>query len=385
VVLIAIALLVWTQRFRDGRDPDNVMISGNIEVTQVDLGFKIPGRLAERAVDEGGRVAAGQLVGRLDDSDYALQEKKAAADLEYARAVLAELLAGSRPQEKARAAGRVEQMRQALLDLEKGSRTQEVAGAFADLERAMAGEEAAQSRLVLARADFDRYSAVHDQGGISDQAFQSQLTRLETTQSALREAAAAARAAGERLSLVEEGPRNEKIRQARAALDQARAEYELVAEGPRPETIAQARARVTAAEQGLALARQTLADTRLHSPMNGLVLSKSAEPGAWLAPGSPVVTVARTDRVWVRAFVSETDLGRLTPGSEAEVVTDAFPDRTWTGRLGYIAGEAEFTPKAVQTFEERVNLMYRIKVDVDNPDGLLKPGMPADIRIPVKP
>ncbi len=382
-VLVAVGLAA-RHFLGPGAAGNRVLLSGNVEVTQVDLSFQVPGRLVERAVDEGDRVKAGDLVGRLDPVDHELQENKAAADLEYARAVLAELVAGSRPEDIARAAERVAQARSALADLEKGSRSQEIAGAAADLERARAGQKAAQSRMELARADFDRYSAVHAQEGISRQAFEAHRTQLDTARAAVEEAAAQVRAAEERLSLFTEGPRREKILGARAALDQARAEYDLVKAGPRKETLDQARARVKAAEEGLNLARQKKAETILHAPMDGLILSKSAEPGAWLNPGTPVVSLADLKTVWIRAFVSERDLGRVALNAPATVTTDSRPDRAWTGRLSYIASEAEFTPKSVQTQEERVNLMYRVKIEVDNADGALKPGMPADAVIQVK-
>ena len=113
------------------------------------------------------------------------------------------------------------------------------------------------------------------------------------------------------------------------------------------------------ARQSLALARQQIADTELLAPIGGVILSKSAEVGTYLAPGMPVVTLGDMDHPWLRAYVSETDLGRLQLGWQVTVVTDAFPNERFTGRISFISNEAEFTPKTVQTFEERVKLMYR--------------------------
>ncbi|MFH1981002.1 MAG: HlyD family efflux transporter periplasmic adaptor subunit [Pseudomonadota bacterium] len=384
VLIVVSALLIWNLFFRNGGNGKDVRISGNIEVTQVDMAFKIPGRLAERRVDEGDRIHRGDLVARLDPTDQTLQVRKAEADRDYARSVLAELEAGSRPEEIARAAARVQQMRYALKELETGSRVQQIAEAEAGLSQAKAAQQASESQRALAAADLARYGAVFRDGGISRQSYDAYRTQHETANNSSEEAAAQVRIASQRLSLVKEGPRSEQIRQARAALAQAEAELALVTAGPRQETIAQAGARATAAEEALNLFRQQLADTAITAPFDGVVLSKSAEPGAYLNPGAPVVTVAQIDQVWLRAFVSETDLGRIRLGQSAEVTTDGAPDKPVTGRLTFISSQAEFTPKSVQTFEERVNLMYRVKITLDNTGGRLKPGMPADAVIRIE-
>ena len=333
VAVVATAVIVWILRHRQERDPNQLRVSGNIEVTQVDLAFKIPGRLLERLVDEGQTVAAGQTVARLDAADQEARLAKAEADVDYTRAALKELEAGSRPEEIAQAA--------------------------AQLEQARAAARAAQSRLELARSDLDRYQALLRDKVISQREFDEIQTRYKTASDAQGETAA-------------------QVRRAKSA-------WELVRRGPRRETIDQARARLQAAEQSLALARQQLQDTVVKAPFGGVVLSKSAEPGAFLNPGSPVVTLGRMDQVWLRAFVNETDLGRIRLDQPAEVRTDTYPDRVYPGRISYISDQAEFTPKAVQTYEERVKLMYRIKIALNNPRQELKPGMPADARIQVQP
>ena len=170
----------------------------------------------------------------------------------------------------------------------------------------------------------------------------------------------------------------EKIQSAAAALKQAEAEYALIKAGPRKESIDQARAKVLAARQAVNLAGQQLKYTELIAPMDAVVLSTVAEPGEYLNPASPVLTLGRIDKPWLRAYIHETDLGRIKLGQKVEVTTDSFPDKTYSGLVSYISSQAEFTPKTVQTFEERVKLMYRIKVILDNADHELKPGMPAD-------
>lgn len=165
---------------------------------------------------------------------------------------------------------------------------------------------------------------------------------------------------------------------AQAAERQAAEQYALLKRGYRPEQKDQARARLEEAEQALALARTRLGYAELVSPVSGVVLSRNAEPGEVLAAGAPVVTVGDIHRVYLRAYVEETDLGKVKLGQRVKVTCDSYPGKAFEGRVSFLSPEAEFTPKSVQTTKERVKLVYRIKVDVANPEEELKPGMPAD-------
>ncbi len=385
VAVVVLAIILWRVILEKNGTDGQILLSGNIDVTQVDLAFKISGRLSQRLVEEGDRITGNQRLAVLDDTDQQLQYQKAAADLEFASSVLAELLAGSRPEEIERARARVSQARFVLSDLQNGSRVQEIAEAEAELQRAMADQRTAQSQLELARADFSRFEAVFKDGGISRQSFDTNRTHLVAARNAADAAASRQQAAAQRLSLRREGSRREQVNQARSALAQAEADYALIKAGPRAEAIDQARARKASAQAGLALARQQLAETELFCPFDGVVLSTSAEPGRYLNPGSTVLTVGDIQGVWLRAFVTETDLGRIKLGQPASVSVDAYPERRWDGRVSYISSAAEFTPRSVQTAKERTNLVYRVKIQLDNPDGTLKPGMPADAVIEAAP
>ena len=329
LVLIAAALGVYVVMQDDTDHSTTLVASGTIEVTEVVLSFKIAGRLQERLVDEGERVIAGQLVARLDRTDQELAVRQARARVAYAAAVLDEL--------------------------EHGSRAQEIADAEAELQRAKAGVKTTLAQLEQARADEERYKALYSRGVVSARTYETIHTAYETALSAYDEAKARVASARERLSLRREGPRAEEIAQAQAQLD--------------------------VDQETLAQARQQLAYTDLIAPVDGVVLSKAAEPGEYLTQGSPVVTVGNLDRVWLRAYVNETDLGRIRLNVPVSVTTDTYPGKRYEGRISFISDSAEFTPKSVQTFEERVKLMYRIKVDLANPDHELKPGMPADAHI----
>jgi HlyD family secretion protein len=385
IVVIILAVTGWQLFLKKRSNENRLRLSGNIDVTQVDMAFKIPGRLSQRLVDEGDRVARGQRLGMLDDTDQNFQLQKATADADYATAILAERDAGSRPEEIRRSEARVRQARFTLSELLNGSRAQEIAEAEAGLKQAAAAERSAESELSLTRNDFKRYEAVYKEGGISRQTFETYRTRLTTAENAATAATSQRQAAEQRLSLRREGTRQERIRQARSALAQAEAEFALTKAGPRKEAIDQARAKKVAALAALAMARQQVADTELFAPFDGVILSTSAEPGSYLNPGSTVLTIGDIRNAWLRVFVAEADLGRIRLGQSAEVSVDAYPERSWKGRITYISSAAEFTPRSVQTNKERTNLVYRLKIQLDNTDGVLKPGMPADAVIEVGP
>jgi HlyD family secretion protein len=145
--------------------------------------------------------------------------------------------------------------------------------------------------------------------------------------------------------------------------------------------IATARANIRNAFETLRLAKVTLGYTVLRAPFSGVILVRQTELGEVMQPGTPVVTLADLDHVWLRGYVSETDLGRVRWGQAATIISDTYPDKKYPGRISFISSSAEFTPKSVETHEERVTLVYRIKIDVENPNHELKPGMPADALI----
>jgi HlyD family secretion protein len=121
------------------------------------------------------------------------------------------------------------------------------------------------------------------------------------------------------------------------------------------------------------------------SPLSGVVLSENIEPGEFVAAGTPVVTVGELANVWLRAYISEPDLGRVKVGQATRVRTDTYPGKFYEGRVSFLSSQAEFTPRNVQTEQERVKLVYRVKIDLPNPQMELKPGMPADAEIQAGP
>ncbi len=171
------------------------------------------------------------------------------------------------------------------------------------------------------------------------------------------------------------------LKRADATLQSARQKHNEAVEGTRKEDIAIARANVDAADANLGMSRVNLGYTVLRAPSAGVITVRQAELGEVVVPGTPVVTLADLDHIWLRAYVAETDLGRIHYGQDAVITTDTYPGKQYHGRISFIASDAEFTPKSVQTYKERVTLVYRIKIDIDNPNHELKPGMPADAHI----
>ena len=317
-VLIPLALTAGTLPFlacRERGPQDRLLVSGNLEATQVDVSFRIAGKVLERPVDEGQTVQEGQLIARLDAQDLEQTLAMRQADRAVAQAALAELQAGSRKEE---------------------------------VEASKAALEQAQADLKRLEPDEARVRDLHQKGIVSDREFEAAHAALEAAQARVR---------------------------------QAQQQYALVRKGPRAEDIAQGRAKDEQAGQALALARTQLGYATLTAPISGVVLSKNVEPKEYVAPGTSVVTLGDLAHVWLRAYVEETDLGRVKVGQKASLTTDTYPGRKYEGRVSFISSEAEFTPKSVQTRKERVKLVYRIKIDLANPRMELKPGMPADAEI----
>ncbi|NIQ00280.1 MAG: HlyD family efflux transporter periplasmic adaptor subunit, partial [Nitrospinaceae bacterium] len=292
--------------------PENaIRISGNIEVTDAQLGFKIPGLVVERLVDEGEEVQKGQLVARLENTDLVSEVELRQSEVNAARATLDELLAGSRPEEIKEAQAAVEHTRTHVEEMLAGSRPQEIATARAAVERSRAEME-------NFKLEYERQKKLFEQGVASEEVFKSAKTNLDVATARLREAK-------EQLKLKQEGPRKEEIQRAKADLSQAKERLALIRKGPRQEVINQARAKLQQTQAALKLAQTRLSYATLVSPMAGVVLSKNIEPGEFVSPGTPVVTIGDIRNVWLRGYINQTDLGRVKLGQQASLYVDTYP------------------------------------------------------------
>lgn len=357
-------------------DPDGtIRISGNIEMTEVKVAFKVSGKLVERNAGEGDRVEAGQVVARLDREQLLRQKDQAAANLAAAESGLRQLRTAIEFQRETLAgqvAEREAQLRQSesvLAELKAGSRTQEI-------EQARARVAEAATEHERAAADWERAQPLYEKDDISRAQFDEFRARYQRSRALLNQAR-------EHLALVEEGPRQETIAQAEAQVERSRAALRLAKAQRlelrrREQEVETRKAEIENAVAQVALIESRLDDTIALAPVGGVVLSKSAEVGEVLAAGSTVVTIGDLDHPWLRGYINETDLGRVKIGSRVAITTDTYPGKIYEGRITFIASEAEFTPKQIQTEGERVKLVYRVKVEADNPGGELKLNMPAD-------
>jgi HlyD family secretion protein len=175
------------------------------------------------------------------------------------------------------------------------------------------------------------------------------------------------------------------LKRAQAIFERNRQNYNQVMEGVRKEQIAIDKSNLISARKALELSKIKLDYTSLEAPTSGVALVRQAEIGEVVSPGTPVVTIADLDHIWLRGYISETDLGKVRLGQAVAIKTDTYPGKTYKGRISFISSEAEFTPKSVETLKERVTLVYRVKIDLGNPNHELKPGMPADASIAVSP
>jgi len=318
IVIIAViigGLLYYLLARNKKEGNDFIKVSGNIETTEVNVGFKIPGRIVNLSVQEGDWVDHGKIVAKLDDEDLRHRIELAQATLNSAQAKLSKLLAGSRPEE---------------------------------LREAEAVLYQAKSDLENKQAHYERMKPLFERGVIPKET-------LDNAEAGYKIAKASFQKATENYQLVKEGPRKEDIEDAKAQVEQARA--------------------------SLKLAETQLNYTVLYSPLSGVVLVKSSEMGEVVNPGTSVLTLADLENVWLKAYIPEMDLSKVKWGQEVIVTTDIRPKKEYKGKISFISSQAEFTPKSIQTEKERVTLVYRIKVDIPNPDRELKPGMPADGKI----
>ena len=377
LIVVAVRWLGW------GSGNQRVLnVSGNIELTEVDISFKTAGRLVTLAVEEGDQVKKGALIARLDQEELLQRRESAAASLDSTRSRLLQsgtAIEYQRQQAEAqlsRSRAELDQAKAVLQELEIGSRRQEIESAKAALARAKAEQQRAQ-------ADWERAQSLYKDKDISTARYDEAKAHFESAQAQLQQAT-------EQFDLVQEGPRKEDIDGAKAQVERAKANVRL-AEAARlelkrlqEEELAR-KADTRQATAQLDVQETLLKNAEVTAPMDGVVLVKSAEPGEVLAAGTTVVTLGNLAKPWLRAYINEQDLGRVKLGTAVKVTTDSFPGKTYSGRVSFIASEAEFTPKQIQTQEERVKLVYRIKIDVDNPAGELKSNMPADAEIPLSP
>lgn len=297
----------------DGKG-DTLTLYGNVDIREVDMAFRVGGRIGEIAVDEGDKVKVGQKLAVIDPAPINSQIAAADASIEQARAQLAELRNGSRSE---------------------------------DISQARAQLDAAQAALRKAQQVFDRRQPLVEPGAISRDVWQATVAQRD---------------------------------QARAQVEAARQTLSKLQTGARPETISAAQAQMRAAQASRGSLVIDRDDTTLTAAVAGTVVTRAQEPGAIVQPGQTVLTLSIDRPLRVRAYVAESDLSRVAPGMKVEVTADGN-EKVYHGTIGFVSPRAEFTPKTVQTADLRTDLVYRLRITVNDPDDALRQGQPVTVQV----
>lgn len=320
IVLAAVVLgfVAWVLNSND-RAETQIVLQGNIDIRQVNMAFKVGGRIETLDFDEGDRVKAGQVLATLEQRYFEDDLRLARAQRDAAAATFRRYQNGSRPEE---------------------------------VDQARANVESARADVANARSQYQRLK---------------KLSAVRLPDQTVAQAVS-----------------QEDVDNAKTALDVAEAKLvvnqkslALALIGPREEDVSNAKASFQAEEARVVVSERNLSDSKMVAPNDGTILTRAREKGAIVQPGEVVFTLTLSSPVWVRAYVGETDLGAVRPGMAARVTTDSAPGKVYVGHIGFISPTAEFTPKAVETRELRTDLVYRLRVVVDNPDDGLRQGMPV--------
>jgi len=374
--------------------------SGVIEAREVSIAAEVRGRIVDILADEGNEVEEGGILVRLDTALLEAEIGRAQAAVALAQANLAQVKAGAREEEirTAQAA-----LKKAIAAQEGAKRAWENAQAAleepqelnleiaeAETQLALAEHQLSQAQAQLAIVQITREKYERDgsaEGQALYEAHGYEVSAAEATLAAAQEGLIGAQKNLENLLALKENPislraqvhaAQAQYEVAAAAADVAQAALESLKVGATPEEIAAAQAEVEQAEAALGLLEVQLEKMTLEAPLSGLVTSRSVQIGEIAFPGTVLLTLADLDRVELTVFIPENRLGEIHLGQRVTVEVDSFPGKEYQGEVIYISSQAEFTPRNVQTKEERVNTVFAVKVRIPNPEHELKPGMPAD-------
>ena len=404
MITIVIALLCSACQTTDGAGP--IEASGTIEAEEVVIASEFGGRVEEILAGEGEEVEAGQVLIRLDTDLVESQAGEAEAALATARANLARVEAGARPGEIATAEAMLEQAMAARDGAQRAWRdtvairdnpqqlNTQIDEAGTQVELAERGVTQAQAQVETLRIQRDAYAGGgDDESKTAYGALDEQVKAAEAAVAIAEEQVAGARANLQNLIDMRQNPvalnsvvnqANAQYEDAVAAVGVAQASLDALLAKPTSEEVAVAQAQVSQAEAALGMLHIQLEKMTLYSPLSGLVSNQSIHVGETASPGATLMTVVNLDEVRLTVYIPENRYGRIQLGQSVSVEVDSFPGKAFQGEVTYIASQAEFTPRNVQTKEERVNTVFAVKILIPNPDHDLKPGMPADATIVVE-
>ncbi|HKX20027.1 MAG TPA: efflux RND transporter periplasmic adaptor subunit [bacterium] len=409
VAAVVLAVIVWQARegYLRRVNAGKIFGSGSIEATQVDIAPKITGRVVKLYAAEGDTVHAGQVLVRLDSRDLQAQVDQARANVVASEAKVTQAASAIETQQQttdtqvaqARAALDAAQTRvpqsQTTVTLQGQTVEQAIAQARAQVSTAQAQAASARSNLAKAQADYARAKMLFAQGAISAQdvdaaraAYDAAVAADHSARDAVTQAQAGlATAQSNRLQvpIQEQNVRANQaaVTQAQAALATAQAGYTVVEQ--RRQDLAAARAALVQAQATLRYQQILLGYTTIVSPIDGVVLTQNNQEGEVVAAGGAVYTIVNPGDMWLRVYIPEDQIGQVHLGQQADIMVDTYPGRTFPGRVSEISTRAEFTPINVQSRENRVKLVYGVKLQLPTRYGELKPGMPADATIDVGP
>lgn len=346
----------------------SLSVAGRIESINVEVGSLVGGRVQQILVAEGDAVEKGDVVVELETAEPESRVAAARASLAQAEAVLAKLIAGPRPEEIQQAEAAVAEAEAAYLMAVTGPRSEEI-------ETARANASARRASVEQMQVDLQRAEALRADGAVSQQELDHARKQTEVAESTYK-------AALEQLDLLVHGTRDERIAMAKAARDRSCAVRDALYNGSRKEDIDAARAARDAAAAQVAAAQVALAEMTITSPMDGIVEILDLEPGDLVGPG-PMVSIIDPERLELTVYVSAAVLGKLRLGQAVEFTTDSHGGARFPCRIVFISSDGEFTPRNLQTEEERVQQVFAVKLAFDSNGGRLRAGMTATVHLPL--
>ncbi|HKB06153.1 MAG TPA: HlyD family efflux transporter periplasmic adaptor subunit [Gemmataceae bacterium] len=353
-----------------GWSAKELRLPGTVEIQEVRLASRIGGRVKSVSVQEGQLLKAGDVLATFEAPELEAQYAQAQQKREQAYAALERARNAARPEEKAVAEAAVKTAEAKLAVVKAGWRDEEVEQQRKELL-------AQEAELEYAKAELDRQRFLAPKGASTESA-------LESARAAVKRWTAQIAASRARLKMLKVGPRPEEIAQAEAEVARAKAQLALTAAPTRSEDISEAQAKVAELDARMKELAAQLAEAVVKAPEPVVVEVLAVRPGDIVAPNQPIARVLRADDLWVKAYVPATELGRVKLNQPVEVTIDSHPGRRFAGTVTQIATVSEFTPRNVQSVDERANQMFAIKVRVPDPDGIFKSGMAADVFVPVE-
>lgn len=406
LLIVTASLAFLCSACQAGNVAGTIEASGTIEAEEVVIASEFGGRVAEILADEGDEVEAGQVLIRLDGDLVEAQMGEAEALVASARANLARVEAGPRPGEIATAEALLEQAIAARDGAQRGWQdtvalrdnpqelNAQIDEARTQVELAERGVSQAQAQVRTLEIQRDAYAGAGDDDSKTRyEALDQQVKAAQVAVGIAEEQLAGARTHLENLMGMRNNPipLNTTVNQAKAryedavaAVQVAQASLDALLAMPTAEEVAVAQAQVSQAEAASGMLQVQLEKMTLHSPLSGLVSNRAIHGGETASPGATLMTVASLDEVKLTVYIPENRYGRIQLGQSVSVEVDSFPGKVYLGEVMYISSQAEFTPRNVQTKEERVNTVFAVKILIPNPEHDLKPGMPADATIVVE-